>query len=80
MPDYLNDVEKEYENVPNKETYRVISTKATTKTNKIDIVLSSTFYVDDGSKKFLSGDNMGHEDWDSNRHLHSLQNIHLPKG
>lgn len=43
-------------------------------------MLSSAFYVDDGSKKFMSGDNMGHEDWDSNKHSHTLKSIKVPKG
>lgn len=43
-------------------------------------MLSSAFYVDDGSKKFMSGDNMGHEDWDSNKHSHALKSIKVPKG
>ena len=76
----MNDVTKQFENVPNKEIYRVITTKATTKSNKIDVVLSSTFFVDDGVKKYLQGDNLGHQDWDSNMHLHTLENVHIPKG
>ncbi len=49
-----------------------MSTKATTKTNKIDVVLSSTFFVHDSVKKYLTGDNMAHEDWDSDMHLMKL--------
>lgn len=58
----------------------MISTKATTKTNKIDIVLSSTFFADDSVKKYLTGENLNHQDWDSNMHYHTLENIHVPKG
>ena len=28
----------------------------------------------------MSGDNMDHEDWDSNKHSHTLKNIKVPKG
>jgi hypothetical protein len=72
VPDYMNEVEKTYENVPNKEIYRVMSTKATTKTNNIDVVLSSVFFVHDSVKKYLTGDNMAHEDWDSGMHKMKL--------
>jgi hypothetical protein len=57
-----------------------MSTKATTKTNNIDVVLSSVFFVHDSCKKYLAGDNMGHEDWDSGMHKMLLQNINIPKG
>jgi hypothetical protein len=43
-------------------------------------VLSSAFFVEEKGKKYLAGDNMGHEDWDSNMHLHTLENVHIPKG
>ncbi len=57
-----------------------MSTKATTKTNKIDVVLSSVFFVHESCKKYLVGDNMAHEDWDSGMHKMLLENINIPKG
>ena len=58
----------------------MMTTKATTKTNSIDVVLRSVFFVDDSVKKYLVGDNMAHEDWDSGMHKMRLENINIPKG
>jgi protein-glucosylgalactosylhydroxylysine glucosidase len=79
IPEELTGIEKMYENVPNKEIYRVLTTKAKTKVNQIEVVLSSTFVVDPESRKYLV-DGWIHEDLDSDLHFHGFNAVKVPKG
>lgn len=63
-PDYLNNIQKSYENIDSHLLFSILHTKATTKTGNLDLVIASSFMQqDEGSFNFI------HEDWDSNTHL-----------
>jgi protein-glucosylgalactosylhydroxylysine glucosidase len=62
-PDYLNDIEKRYENLEREQLFSIMHTKATTKTGKMDLVIASSFVGDKWAEYKII-----HEDSDSNRH------------
>lgn len=46
-PEYLNDIQKSYENLAG---LGIIHTKATTKTGKLDLVIASSFTQQEGTE------------------------------
>ncbi len=71
VPDYLNNVQKYYENIDSNVRYDIMHTKATTKTGNLELVIASSFMSSTGQSF-----NLYHEDWDSNMHFLKLkQNV-----
>lgn len=64
MPDYLNNIQKSYENLENEKLFSIMHTKATSKTGNLDLVIASSYLVEDGTDYKI----ILHEDWDSNYH------------
>jgi nitrate reductase NapAB chaperone NapD len=70
-PEYLNDIQKSYENLAG---LSIMHTKATTKTGKLELVIASSFTKQEGTDYTFS-----HEDWDSNNHF-MRTSINITKG
>ena len=60
VPDYLNNIQKQFETIDSYIKFDIMHTKATTKSGKLDLIIASSFIIPAGSSFVLM-----HEDWDS---------------